>query len=375
MLNRELEVRELQTPAILVSPSASVSAVLGVLKDLNVYEAFLTTQNKVGMITLRDLLKVYNITTRKIGSLIVYVPKLSPTSLVSEAARIMMEYRVRALPVVEGNKVTGEITSLAVIDAMRGIKDLAKLKAKNMMTAQPITLFENDQVSKARRIMIRRKVDHLPVLSDVKKLCGMLTSSSLVFNMIPSEAAELGARGLKAQRRLDFPVKNIMEPYVATCELNDGLLSIIDKIVDQKRSYLTVMLWEEVQGIITHRDIVKLISEPAIKADIPVYMVGLPEDPFEAEVSKSKFIKAVNLLHKSLPSIMEARSITKTSASVKNKERKRYEVKVSIKKPRGGYTFSETGWNLPAIYDILLNRMKRIVASKPSKKKTKPESF
>jgi CBS domain-containing protein len=191
--------------------------------------------------------------------------------------------------------------------------------------------------------------------------------------MIPSEAAELGAVGVEAQRRLDFPVRDIMNPDVSTCNLNDKLSTILDRFSDLKQSCLAVTLWDELQGIITHRDVVKLVAEPADKTEVPVYMVGLPEDPFEAEVAKNKFIKAVNMLQKSLTNIEEARSIIKRSASAEKKQRVRYEVKVAIKTPRRGYTFSETGWDLLQIYDLLSNRMKRIVVKKPSKRKPKPE--
>jgi len=370
---KKLEVGGLQTPANTVSPSSSVSKILGIFKDLPLYEVFLTVGDKVGMITMRDILGVSNLTSRKTSSLITYVPKLSPQSRVGEVARIMTEYRVRALPVVEGDNITGVVTSLSIIEAAQ--KSLPELKAKHVMTAQPITIFENDKAAKARNIMVRRKVDHLPVMSMGKKLNGILASSNLVLSMIPPEAAELGAMGVEAKRRFDFPVKDIMDLNVSVCNLNDKLSRVLNRFLEKKQSYLAVTLWDELQGIITHRDAVKLIAEPFEKAEVPVYMVGLPEDPFEAEVAKTKFIKTVNMLQKSLTYIEEARSIIKRSAPTEKKERIRYEVKVAIKTPRRGYNFSETGWDLLQIYDQLSNRMKRIVTKKLSKKKPKTERF
>jgi len=169
-------------------------------------------------------------------------------------------------------------------------------------------------------------------------------------------------------RRLNFPIKELMSSNISTCNLNDKIPTIISRMMNQKLTYSVVMLWEELQGIITYRDLVKLVAEPMEEGDVPAYIVGLPEDPFEAEVAKRKFIRTVNLLKKSFPYIEEARSIIKTSTSVTGKMRRRYEVDVSIKTPRKLYKFFEAGWELPRIYDIISNRLKRLMSQKPSKR-------
>lgn len=101
--------------------------------------------------------------------------------------------------------------------------------------------------------------------------------------------------------------------------------------MDKTCALITVL--DMVQGIVTLRDYVKLVAEPEVKPEIPVYMVGLPEDPFEAEVAKSKFLNAVGKLKRGFPEIEEARSVIKISESFKGKERRRYEVDAVIKTP------------------------------------------
>jgi hypothetical protein len=84
--------------------------------------------------------------------------------------------------------------------------------------------------------------------------------------------------------------------------------------------------------MITFRDFVKLLV-PLERSVVPAYIVGLPDDPFEAEVAKSKFLRVVNNLGKAFPKLQEVRSTVKTSRILGDEHRLRYEVNVTIKMP------------------------------------------
>ncbi len=119
-----------------------------------------------------------------------------------------------------------------------------------------------------------------------------------------------------------------------------------------------------VQSIITPRNYIDLIADPIPVLEIPVYIIGLPEDPFEAEVAKSKFLNAIGTLKRSFPEIEEARSVIKISESVKGKERRRYEVDIAITTSKGVMNFTHSGWELPSIYDELATRIKRLMTQR-----------
>lgn len=122
--------------------------------------------------------------------------------------------------------------------------------------------------------------------------------------------------------------------------------------------------------MITFRDFVKLLV-PLERSVVPAYIVGLPDDPFEAEVAKSKFLRVVNNLGKAFPKLQEVRSTVKTSRILGDEDRLRYEVSVTIKMPERVYAFSESGWSLPNIYDSLSNKIKRILAQKHLERRRK----
>lgn len=363
---KRLEVGSLLTPKVSASPTTPISKIVGILKDLNVYEVFLEDSGKIGMVTTRDILKVSNITTTKASSLAYSVPRLSRKSTVGEAARLMTEYRIRALPVVEDNSFIGEIRETSIINALRG-NDFSRIKAENIMTGNPITLGSDDLTSKARSLMLRRRIDHLPVLNR-NKLGGILTSSHIVFNMFQAtETIDRSTIISEKQRKLEFPVGHVMDSNPITCRPSDNISLILDEVTGQGTTCSVVTLWDEVQGIITYRDYMKLLAEQLRVSVVPVSIVGLPENPFEAELVKSKFMKSVELMRKSVPFIEEARSVIRTF-SEGDKERRRYEVSVSIITPRRTFSYSEKGWELPKLFDAVSNKMKKKLSQKRSRR-------
>jgi CBS domain-containing protein len=356
---KRLEVDRLLSFPIIFSPATPISKIVGALKQVNGYEVFLEGTDKIGMVTLRDILRASNVTRAKAETLAFYVPKLQPRSSVYEAVRLMMEYHIRALPVVEGKKILGNITYLSIINVMNEL-GLLDYTAANIMTRNPATLNEDAPASKARQLMIRRRIDHLPILSK-KGLVGVLTSSHLVFNMFQAtETLERSTIISEQQRKLEFPVKPIMNLHPVTCQPNDKISHVLDEMTRLGTTYSIVQLWDEVQGIITYRDYTKLLAEPFEQSSTPIYIVGLPDDPFDAEMAKSKFGKTVDFLKKSLPYIEEAKSTIRTFPTT-GKSRRRYDVKVSIVTPKRVFTYSETGWELSSIYDAISNKLKNML--------------
>ena len=187
------------------------------------------------------------------------------------------------------------------------------------------------------------------------------TSSHLVFNMFQAtETLERSTIISEQQRKLAFPVKPIMDLHPVTCQPNDKISLVLDQMTRLGTTYSVVQLWEEVQGINTYRDYTKLLVEPFEQSSTPIYIVGLPDDPFDAEMAKSKFGKTVNFLKKSLPYIEEAKSTIRTFPGT-GKSRRRYDVKVSIVTPKRVFTYSETGWELSTIYDAISDKLKNML--------------
>ena len=132
----------------------------------------------------------------------------------------------------------------------------------------------------------------------------------------------------------------------------------------RQKTYYIVHHWREIQGIVTYRDFVVFLAEPE-KLDIPAYIVGLPDDPFEAQLARIKFMRNAKALRKSFPKIEEIRSIIKTKDV--SGSRCRYEVNVLIRAAGERYIYSQEGWELPSIFDLITDKMMRLLTKKRKK--------
>lgn len=93
--------------------------------------------------------------------------------------------------------------------------------------------------------------------------------------------------------------------------------------------------------------------------------MGLPEEPIEAAEAKLKFERVADELCRVYPFIEEIRAVVKSKKA--SKEHARYEVSVEVYTPRDRHAFSETGYNLAQVFDLMAPKMKRLLSSKQSR--------
>lgn len=359
MVSKGASVRDFISDCILIEPSTPVSKVIGLMKEKDAYEVFSVIGDKVGTVTVRDILKARNPANMKAENLLSFVPKITPDTGLFEAAKIMSDYRLRALPVSQDNKVIGKIDIRSIVSEMRR-SSLGDVRASKIMTPHPITIAPGEKVSKAREIMVRRRIDHLPIKEERVK--GILTSEQIVFNLITDYGGDKYVSGVPdTLSLLDYPVEAIMDRDLLQCEPQTSIRDVAERMLLGGFSYALVTLGEELHGIITYRDFAKLVV-PEEEASAPVYIVGLPDDPFEAEAAKAKFIRLVASLSRFLPQIIEARSIIKIGSL--GGQRRRYEVDVSIRTARESFRYTTEGWDLPTLYDEAATAIKRMATSR-----------
>ncbi len=367
---RSSRVESFASAPVVVLPTSPISEVISALEQKDAYEAFIQEKNRVSTITLREILKASDISNMRVSSLMSPVTKLSPDDTVGKAARLMGEYRLRALPIVRKKAVEGVATAKSLCQALTTAKELGGVRINKIMKRNPITINGGEPVSKARNLMLRNGIDHLPVL-DLGRLCGILLSSHIAGLMMPREGPRRGAFLSEPSGYLDLKVSALMEPNVLICDPEEKVLAVLKRMMEQGKTYALVQLWQETQGIVTYRDFMVLLAETETPS-VPAYIVGLPEDPFEAELAKAKFLKGAKALQKSFPKIEEIRSTIKTKYI--SEDRRRYEVDVLITSRGKVYAYKETGWDLPSIFDQIMDKVKRIISRKPSKKRTRPRT-
>jgi CBS domain-containing protein len=176
------------------------------------------------------------------------------------------------------------------------------------------------------------------------------------------------------QKKLEIPVRSIMDTNPLYCESNDKISVLFEEMQRLGSTSVLVTFGEELQGIITYRDYMKLVHTRFTPDEIPISIQGLdPRDyPFELEMARHKFRRAVEFLRKSLPFIEEARSTIRAFPSG-DRGRQRFEVKASIITPKRIFNYSEEGWELSEIYDSLSTKLRTIIQRRKRHRETRRE--
>jgi CBS domain-containing protein len=103
----------------------------------------------------------------------------SPTDTLARAATLMKQVDCGSLPVVEGGRLVGILTDRDIV--VRGVaagKDPKTQRVSEVMSADPVTVSPDDDVSAAAKVMADRKVRRLPVVVN-GALTGLLVTAQV----------------------------------------------------------------------------------------------------------------------------------------------------------------------------------------------------
>ncbi|MCE1252697.1 MAG: CBS domain-containing protein [Anaerolineae bacterium] len=104
-----------------------------------------------------------------------------PQAAMPKAARVMMENKITALPVMERDQLVGILTSSDLFRFILGEIDTLneQITVKNYMTREVVTLAPQDSLLEAHRLMGVKRIRTLPVI-DNGKLIGIVTRTDLM---------------------------------------------------------------------------------------------------------------------------------------------------------------------------------------------------
>ncbi|MEM0333720.1 MAG: CBS domain-containing protein [Candidatus Aenigmatarchaeota archaeon] len=91
-----------------------------------------------------------------------------PIVTLREASKVMGEMNMGSLVVMEDDKIVGIITSTDILKAIGDGKDPDKTLVKDVMSKDVITIQADEDVSKAVEIMVQHKIKRLPVMMNDK---------------------------------------------------------------------------------------------------------------------------------------------------------------------------------------------------------------
>jgi CBS domain-containing protein len=351
-------VAEFLSESVQVGPEDPMSEIIGRMVSERINEVFVLEDSRIGVITLRSILRAGELSDRKASTLAVTPPMVSLNDPVSKIAKIMSNMRMRSLPVFDSNgKLKGSVSSSSLL---RQITDpSAKGKAmSDVMTSKPVTVDFVDSLDKARSLMVQRDFDHLPVIRD-GRLAGVITSLDIVDVLGTTEKSGRTSKLPEPSSKGSVQVGGVLRDTPVTSAPLDDSLAVLRNVLDQERTCAIVVGDGAVEGIATLRDYVRLLAVEPPSGGLPIYVVGLPEDDFESSQAEAKFRRSVEALSHVYDGIDEARAIVKTTSP--EKSRRRFEVQVMIRTPSEHFDFTEEGWSVAEVFEKVGAKMKRLI--------------
>ncbi len=361
------KIKPLISKATIIDPSDTLSTVIGKITKNDAYDVFYLNGKSTLSTNVRTLLNAKSITTMKVESFLYPIPYLSPNDSVQKAANIISHYRIREVPVVQKNKIVGVVTAQRILKLLSS-KDNKWIKANLIYTQNPIIISSDESLSNARRIMTTKRIDHLPVMSD-GKIKQVITSAHIIEFILPQERQGKKSMGSKTIHKLESRIGNTGSTRIPQCSPNDDLNKILNLMLKTNTSCCLVNLWNNLQGIITFRDILELLASK-IETPIPLYIIGLPEDQKNVNLISKKFENTLKRVKSVYSEIQEARVSIKQQRSGSKKEGK-YEVSIMITTPHHApMIYTSVGFDLSEVLEELSDKLHKTL-SKRAKNRSK----
>lgn len=119
-------------------------------------------------------MKVWEALTKKTP-----VITIGPTETLATAIGLLVEARVRALPVVDEAKLVGIVTTHDILWHLDTQGSVAlEQTVDTVMTRDPVTVGSDEPIEKIEQVFVQRDISHIPVLNE-NKLVGLLTPADV----------------------------------------------------------------------------------------------------------------------------------------------------------------------------------------------------
>jgi CBS domain-containing protein len=120
-----------------------------------------------------------------------HVEIVEPEATLKDAAQLMDDQDVGALPVCDNDRLVGIITDRDIIvRAVSAGVDPNRSRVADSMTSPILYCFDDQDSDEVRHMMEEKKVRRLPVLDRSRRMIGIVSQSDLVLGHSEHEAQE-----------------------------------------------------------------------------------------------------------------------------------------------------------------------------------------
>ncbi len=274
-----------------VDANETISKVVPLLDkfDPDKANAILVEENGeiIGVIREKDLMRgcvMVNPHETKIKNFVVKTGVLNLDDLTPEkVARRFVEDSTPFVLV----RLNGKYGVIYVNDFLELAKpEFEKVKVREIMNPEVITVNEHDTVAKALATMRNHGIDRVVVVDDNHRVVGIVTGKDIIDRIIaPRKKATLGDESGEKEKTLSIMVESIMSYPVITADRNDSVAKVIDLMLENKISSVVVARDGIPEGIVIKKDILETLirKEAPKKYQVQLILKDVLLDDFDRQ--------------------------------------------------------------------------------------------
>lgn len=266
----------MSSPVVTVTPSTTVTEARKIIADHKFRALPVMEGNSlVGIVTRRGLMRLdfsflgketqypqTGLPEETVGEMMTRKPlTVEPGFTVPKAARIMLENKITALPVLENGKLVGILTNSDVLRFLiEGYSELKKkIYVNNCMTYEVVTIEPDSSLLQAHELMGTKRIRSLPVVEN-DEIKGIVTRTDLM-SADPSRIASSNNQELSL-RILTQSVEKLMTSPVFTIAPDAEITEAARLMTEHKIHCLPVVDESgKLVGIITESDLFLVIVQ------------------------------------------------------------------------------------------------------------------
>lgn len=319
----------------------------------------------VGILASRDLVKkkIGNPDKTRIKPFVKRVNPISDETPVPEMLNSMLINDYKALPVKD---TRGEIYLITKLDMLRMVRDnrvFNDTMATEIMNF-PYSISGDDSLTTARSIIRNLNLSRIPVLSEGNRLEGVVDSLDLLRGIITKKRSSRGELAGNSIKTDYINIKSLMSKNPPRAGPEHNVKRVINLMIRQKTPSVMVLEGDAVRGIITPRDILKLIGKEV--KGVYVTISGLQQDDnFIKSVVDEEITNEVRKLSKFIPVeslILHVDRYHETGKRVK------YSVKARLITRKGVFFAGDHAWDVTKAVRGVLQKLEREVIKKKERR-------
>ena len=345
---------------ISVSPDDTVSSVISLIEEHCLREIIVAEKNKLkGIIyskKIADRNIAYPSKTKANTLMNIHPATLSPSIEVDEAAKLIFKTGLRALPVIDNNKLVGVVSMRDIILHASGTNDFKQTKAESIMSP-PETITKDTDIGEARKIMREKGISRLPIVDEENNIVNVVTIFDLLKAVKPKERLNFWSMTGEKLNVAETPISVVSVYTPTTIDKETNLSKIVEMLKKYNTDGVVVVKDKLPIGIVTEKDLLEFYISTLEKKGIYYQIIGLvDEDDFTVSTIDS-------MVRRTLESLSKIYNIQFFFLHVKRYDKKgriKYSIRARLLTGSGTFVSKAHKWDIRTAVGSALDKLNRI---------------